>query len=315
MLVPEGITLTVMPGVTIRFMEETYMLVEGTLLMSGTTDDPITCTADGNGRWRGIEISRKSGGSSRISHTLFERAFTALHIAAANSLELSWLAFDDNQDSGLYVYTGHPLFGGGVSELSVSNCSFQSNGKGVYAEGAGTIRISMSDFQKNGTGVNVDTWTSYISDSIFTNHTIVAIVNGGTSGVTASLTNNVINNNAGAIILGPFGEYELTYNQVSENGAPVHQVKGAIVILNSSMSGSIPIVRIQHNNFQNNISEQVIGVTGGLDQTVDARYNYWGTTDRYTIEALIWDYHDDFTLAEVLFEPFSESPDARTNSP
>ena len=37
---------------------------------------------------------------------------------------------------------------------------------------------------------------------------------------------------------------------------------------------------------------------------IDARYNYWNTTDTTTINIKIWDYYDDFTKGKVFYKPF-----------
>ena len=63
-LVREGVTLTVEPGVTVVFNPNTYLRVNGTLIAEGTETDSITLTGD---NWNYIDITNNEGGS-RISY-------------------------------------------------------------------------------------------------------------------------------------------------------------------------------------------------------------------------------------------------------
>ena len=60
-VVRDGVTLTIEPGVTVVFSPETYMSVNGRLIADGTEQDSITFTGN---YWNDINIQNASGGSS-----------------------------------------------------------------------------------------------------------------------------------------------------------------------------------------------------------------------------------------------------------
>ena len=64
LLVREGVTLTIQPGVELVFSEERLLRVNGTLIAEGTEEDSITFTGYD---WKYIEITNNLGGS-RISY-------------------------------------------------------------------------------------------------------------------------------------------------------------------------------------------------------------------------------------------------------
>ena len=64
LLVREGVTLTIQPGVELVFSEERLLRVNGTLIAEGTEEDSITFTGH---NWKYIEITNNLGGS-RISY-------------------------------------------------------------------------------------------------------------------------------------------------------------------------------------------------------------------------------------------------------
>ena len=60
-VVRDGVTLTIEPGVTVIFRPETFMSVNGILIAEGTEQDSITFTGN---YWNDINIQNASGGSS-----------------------------------------------------------------------------------------------------------------------------------------------------------------------------------------------------------------------------------------------------------
>ena len=64
----------------------------------------------------------------------------------------------------------------------------------------------------------------------------------------------------------------------------------------------IGISLLTKNNLYNNMSYD-INYGGQKDQ--NAENNYWGTTNRSEIMGNIYDYWDQITLGEVIFEPFA----------
>ena len=81
----------------------------------------------------------------------------------------------------------------------------------------------------------------------------------------------------------------VTYNEITGNnkGIYLYQARG---------------LELHHNNIYDN-TEYNIGVAEAQDYPVEARNNWFGTSNRQKIEELIFDKKDDPTLAEILYDP------------
>jgi len=158
--VPNSITLTINPGVTVSFDPQTSLKIEGsgTLIADGTSSNQITFTAFNGTSW---------------GHLYFNNT-----TASSNSI-LDNCIIEKGNTSGI-----NPAFGGGVhiksSNLVISNCIFRNN-SGTYGGGI---------FQDKNT-------TSSISNCYF-NGNNVSQTGGGIyiwANSNATITNCVINNN------------------------------------------------------------------------------------------------------------------------
>ena len=122
------------------------------------------------------------------------------------------------------------------------------------------------------------------------------------SGTGATLErNSIINNNIGIEILGTTAQYMSNTN--------------SIIVLNNTISDNVnglklstspPAPTISYNNFRNN-SEYNLRLAD-TTSSVDATYNWWGTTNTHEINQTIYDFKYDFNLGTVNFVPFLTEP-------
>ena len=119
--VPEGMTLTIEPGVTVQADDAIPLIVEGELQAEGTSSDPILFTAlnhtHDDYRWGGIGIN---GGSATMSYvtvdftgaynivtaTIFESTFRAALSALNGTLTLDHVTLNDSIAEYSRVDTG-----------------------------------------------------------------------------------------------------------------------------------------------------------------------------------------------------------------
>ena len=98
-IVSSGITLTIEPGTTIRFDQDTFLSVNGALYAVGSPTAPIVFTSNGTNQqryWRGIFLS---GSKSYLRFTVLEyagrNAYAALNLGGS-SHEITKISFRYN---------------------------------------------------------------------------------------------------------------------------------------------------------------------------------------------------------------------------
>lgn len=117
-----GATLTVEPGVDIRFTANGGLYVQGSLSALGTTDLPITLVGDEArpGAWRGINVQGPSGSPGRVSFQ---------HVTLANAGNVDLPAID--------VYNGRVSFIDGLISNN-AGVAFRFSGADAYGHVEGT---------------------------------------------------------------------------------------------------------------------------------------------------------------------------------
>jgi len=86
----------------------------------------------------------------------------------------------------------------------------------------------------------------------------------------------------------------ISYNTITNNGVGIEVLLG----------GEDSVVH--HNNIHSN-SRYDFRSCGDYED-IDAKHNWWGTTDISLIDQHIYDYYDDLTLSKVIYEPFATGP-------
>lgn len=145
--VVDGVTLEIQNNVTVMFNGTYYLLVEGTMYVNGTADQPVVFTNNASlGYGGGIEYADGSSGSisyADISHVLY-----AVNIKNA-TIPCSNLLIDDALNYALYF----DFFN--VQQdvvLSLMDITITNSGTALYANNDnGTLDINLVRFQTDGT--------------------------------------------------------------------------------------------------------------------------------------------------------------------
>jgi len=111
---------------------------------------------------------------------------------------------------------------------------------------------------------------------------------------------------SGGISVGTRGQTVLVKNNV------FYRPTTPFVVRNWVSYGGLFTV-VARNSFLDTMAIAVELPPGYDSASLDARENYWGTTDRAVIEGMIFDRNDDLGSASVIpFEPFLSAPDPAT---
>ena len=138
-LVSSGVTLTIEPGVTIKFNSGLYIKNEGIITAVGTSSNKITFESSANSPvksdWSGIRI-RSTGGSAIDGSQNYSSGSQFKYVVIKHA------------DIGLYIYD---------AGLHVSYTEFDSNKYGVEIRKTDGVVIDFSTFTGNTAGV----WSEY----------------------------------------------------------------------------------------------------------------------------------------------------------
>lgn len=190
---------------------------------------------------------------------------------------INFLDSEDNILEFCELSYGHTSVHAHGAQVVVTNCYFHDNG----------VAFGM----KNVKGASIKSKVPILYNRITGNGG--GILFGG--GASPTIAHNQIDNNVffGIFVKKGAPNY-IRYNNITQNG------KGVITY-------SVEDLRLRENNIFDN-KEYNISLMEGQTQDVDARHNWWGTTDEKRIKALIWDRDEDESLGTLDFSHFADSP-------
>jgi hypothetical protein len=141
-IIPNGVTLTLQPGVAL--MGRRALLVEqgGRLLANGTATEPVTLAslATEPGSWTGLHVA----GAAQLQHTDIASALQAVHNAGGRVL-LRNSTLHDNSAGALFVE-------GGGDVTAVCSSFADNGGDGVHVAPAATTTVTLHGNSITGNG-------------------------------------------------------------------------------------------------------------------------------------------------------------------
>jgi len=287
--IQEGTTLTIEPGVVIRFAPSASMVVYGALTAAGTPLETILFTSASSpapGAWNGLQINNLRG----ATHNVFR-------YVEINSATTALNAVRERDDLGFTVTLADSLiYSNAVNGLGVfcpssfiSGEEVQITGSRIYHNGETGIYISSVTQGCSGSGNQ----TLIQSNQIYRNGHFGVRVHAGASAVSGclprrtataypSILANVLHNNASGgigwssssginnIVTAP----SIMNNLVTSNGSHGIAVVGAVIMHNTVAHNSGP--GIDHGSIyhvQNNlVAHNTIGIRRWQEFPLDDRY-------------------------------------------
>lgn len=252
---PADATLTIEPGVEIRFAHETALKVEGTLIAAGTAGESITFTSERDtpnpGDWTGLDFVEGSSGSS-LNWCVIEYATTAVHVYAGPDETVS-PAFSNctvrhNSLHGVLIEGFAEACDVGLAQPTITEGTIEDNGgcgihgyghgdpySGCVSDAAGSVggAVSRSVIRRNHDGGiclyseqdrlgHGDVWTA-IEANIISSNNGPGLHLDGDDPVHPRIENNLFYGNSGTGILAESlpgdGDLVVVNNTVVGNGA------------------------------------------------------------------------------------------------
>jgi hypothetical protein len=298
--VNSGVTLTIQPGVNIDL--SSYSLqVSGTLIAVGASDNQIVFTT--GSFYSNVRVTFNSAsapwneysGSGCVVKNAVFNVVTVSIIGCSPKISNNYFT------NSLYTAVsgssgGSPLilnnaFSGQTTAISFSSGSPTISGNFIRL--AGVVGIS---------GISAGSSTALISDNNITR----CYYGVSTTGYATITRNQITSCSIGVYSISAYGTIE--NNTISGN---VVGIFGGGAIRNNTignntvgLTATIASSNITQNNFINNIQYSV----GVSQNSVDASYNWWGTTDVAAINQMIYDSKNVTGYGTVNFVPFLTEP-------
>ena len=271
-MVSNGYTLTIDPGVVVKFDSTKSLQINGALIAKGTSNNTITFTSNktvpDSGDWGYIYFSDASTdaifdgqgnylGGSILEYCTVEYAGNGANILGAVQISsahpfINYCTIRNNSKSGIYA-------SGLADTLRITNNKIYNNsrycldgdgGGGIYTSGGTTIITNnniygnSSTFHGDGGGIYTVDGTPVIINNTINNN--VAAYNGGAvyvfNGNSAIIQNNIIMEDSASMEFGGiytlYGTATISHNIIYKNGGGIMIYYGGATITGNMIIGN-----------------------------------------------------------------------------
>lgn len=333
-----GVTLTIQPGVTVKFDNNKRLEIrQAKLIAVGTSNDSITFTSNSSspthGIWGGVSLN---GGvlHSKFNYCNFRYANYALNHNQSDTLNVRNSNFVKNNMGlwGLHLLVDSSNFnnnnysGVNIGNGSISNCTFLHNQTGIHGNGGtdpvfnGFTFITNCLLDSNQTGVS-DYNYAVMDNCIITHNQIGTLDNGdflgGLGSGYSTIKNCIIDSNTVMGLCLAFSDSvincQIKHNGIGLSDSVVNLSTGSNFISGNTIGNNgIGIKLWAWNDFiicnkicNNSTYDLYYNVAFSNNDTVGS--NFWCATDSSIISAKIYDGFDNINLGLVSFMPIDTS--------
>jgi len=280
--VPEGVTLTIEPGVTVN-LNDYYIRVNGTLRAIGSSNDKIRINGVSGAPPLGLLIPFTYG----ISFTIISEGYNEQTgsgriienaILSQTSISLSGSNKISSNIIDSFIFTGTlPIISNNIitGKIGASVSAVVLNNTITDGSSGGGITLELTD-------------NAFIFGNTISGCSSVGISVGGS----ATIERNLVKNNNYGISVYVEGWATIQNNTISNN------------YVGLKYGSTVAYPTISYNNFEDNSYNLYLDVS----KDIDVINNWWGTTDIQAIKQSIFDFEEDFNLGAVNFTPFLTAP-------
>ena len=325
-----GVTLTIQPGVTVKFANNKGIEVRrATLVAIGNSSDSITFTSIAAtptaGIWTEINLNLNGGSNhnTKFSYCNFSYATNGINLSyngPADSVFITNCNFSNNIN-GLYpaacCFINHCNFtnngygiNGMYSSVMVNHSVFLNNQTGIDMLGRGVIKNSTFKYNQYG----IDDFDYYdVIDSCIISNNQYGVYSFANSYCTLK-NSNIDSNSVVGVTMDESNNDSLFHCKITYNVVGMN-VRGGVqnppnviadnTILNNSIGFKFAALNgsndtIYCNRICNNTTYDFYNTSS---YNINIPHNYWCTSDSAATEAVIYDGYDNINLGLVKFMP------------
>jgi hypothetical protein len=323
--VVSGVTLTIEPGVTVKFTDQLGLQIDGTLKAIGKSDSMIVFTTidfiPNSGSWRKILFNPSSIPYNFLTQTGCIMQYCIVQYGGSDTYPVSHAIAISNASP----YINHCIFRKNRGAMVISlvsqsihvtdnifleNEAANSGDVLSYSEGDNdSLFLNCNLFYKNENDVATFVGNSLISNNLF-------IENNEPNGLLLFLwkktifeknqvIDNVTTNTSVISNYGVMNHNTITRNKIAGFFGTVKNCDSMSVFNYNNISGNIYNGIGHKYEYMNLVVRQQYN-----SPYMNAENNWWGTTIISDIDSLIYDYYDDTTECKVNYTPFLTSVDS-----
>lgn len=314
-----GVTLTIEPGVIVKFDDTKYLEIrQGTLIANGNAADSITFTSNSAtpapGIWGGILLRINGTLPSTFNFCSIHYSTTGIDgvFGGGNILYIKNSVFTYNGygidnidistiDSCIFKYNSTGMEH--ISRVQANFCTVVNNTTGIYYLNQSTMVNSIID--SNQTGIDyLAYWSSIESSSISHNQTGIISSTIGSDIKYCTIDYNSIQ----GIFLDGTDSDSLINCEIKYNGIGIKDGSvGSHVVIQCSIESNNTGIRMIYGSPHYYCNRICNNTSYGLYYTGTTNYsmanNYWCTPDSASTEAVIYDGYDNLSYGLVNFMP------------
>jgi len=274
--IPEGVQLTIKPGVTINcngYTVEVYgtLSARGSSTASITFNDAQIIFYESSTSW-----NEQANSGCTIENSVFNGSQIIINYCSPK-INDDLLVGVQSGPSSIAINGGSPLISNNVITGNIHSDLYGSYGySDIEISNANSASITNNTIQDGMIGISID-----------------AGIN--SSSGTTTITNNLIANNTDAGLY--FGS---PLNTIIENNTIIQNYRGFRIDAYSNESV------LTYNNVLSNNNSVTIESSSGQTIAVNAINNWWGTTDTSAISESIYNSKNGIILGSVTFNPVLE---------
>lgn len=254
-VVNSGVTLTIEPGVEVRFGGSFSLIVNGRLNAEGTINKTIKFTSNSltpaEGDWETILFNGTA--SSFLKYCIIEYGNSGITVEDG-SIDVENCVIKSNSQDGVTINggsvvarndnvtgnLGSGIFVAGGNQITIQGCEISSNGDGIAFSGDLTAEISISQNKLTANGNSGISYEAEIYDC-------------------SSILNNTLSANSYGFYISSNTSTYITHNYIFDNAVGIFYESGE-----------------NHEAHFNDICGNGLGMDAASGVTVNATYNYWG---------------------------------------
>ncbi|XP_023932459.1 uncharacterized protein LOC106176343 [Lingula anatina] len=308
---PKGVlSATIGSNLTLRFKAGRGLIIAGQMLLDNPRGSPVVFTSDSptsssSGRWNGIIFEPKDGQHS-LSFVTISRATTCLTIRRANFTVGSVVVTDC---SGVGISSA---LNDRASFVKIFNSTVNAaRSQGIRMTGQGDLNLD--NVLVKDTGSHAIEYSAagdlIVTNSVVNKSSSYGIIRSSRNGGVQIMNSQITEIRRSGIQLSAYMDYINIEGNYIARTSSYYSNDWALALYSISYP-----VTVKNNTIESNTAAYDLRAFYTDDEILDARHNWWGSSDHNQVKSRIQDREVNANYGNVSYVPFLLSPEFSCNN-